>query len=219
MFSACDKTQARLPGAERIPDHMGRRSRRRHVEAPDFEDDKVGEISTIQDRCVLLKQIRSSPVRPRAARPARRPEAAGYPRVARTCDGGAESWPALAARSAGTGHDGLCPRPASMRSVFPFPRLGENLSSAERNPRVRLSETRDRDARASRLRGNVAPGRCSLLTWVVPGLKARWIRNVGSGRGRGFVSAALGKRFHIVLERGLVRGAATCFRCASAHRW
>ena len=44
MFSACDKVQARLPGAERIPDHMGRRDGRRHVEAPDFEDDKVEKL-------------------------------------------------------------------------------------------------------------------------------------------------------------------------------
>ena len=61
MFSACDKTRARLARHERIPDHTGRRDRRRHVEAPDFEEDKVGEVSTIQDRCVLLKQNRSSP--------------------------------------------------------------------------------------------------------------------------------------------------------------
>ena len=33
------------------------------------------------------------------------------------------------------------------------------------------------------------PAGRSLLTWVLPGLKARWIRNADSGRGRGFVSA------------------------------
>jgi hypothetical protein len=113
-----------LPGAERIPDHMGRRDARQHVETPDFEDDKEGETSTIQDRWVLLKQIRSSPARLRAARPARRPEAAGGPA------------PATEVRSPdrprrqvgeGTGHDGLCPRPASMRAAFPFPRPGESL--------------------------------------------------------------------------------------------
>ena len=116
-----------LPGTERIPDHTGRRDRRRHVEAPDFEDDKVGEISTIQDRCVLLKQIRSSPARLRSARPARRPEAPGRRRVACTCDGGAESRPPSPPGRRGTGHDGRCPRPASMRTVFPFPRPGESL--------------------------------------------------------------------------------------------
>jgi hypothetical protein len=63
------------------------------------------------------------------------------------------------------------------------------------------------------------PAGRSLLTWVLPGLKARWIRNADSGCGRRFVSAGVGKRFHIVLERDPVRGAATCFRCATAHRW
>jgi hypothetical protein len=99
---------------------MGRRDGRRHVEAPDFEDDKVRETSTRQDRCVLLKQIRSSPTRLRAAQSARQLEAAGCRRVARTCDGDAESWPPSLPGRRGTGHDGLCRRPTSMRTVFPF---------------------------------------------------------------------------------------------------
>jgi hypothetical protein len=121
------KSRPGLPGAERIPDHMGRRYGRRHVEAPDFEDDKVRETSTIQDRCVLLKQIRSSPAGLRAARPARQPEAAGCRRVACTCDGDAGVLAVLAPGSAGTGHDGPCRRPASMRTVFPFPRRGRTF--------------------------------------------------------------------------------------------
>lgn len=99
---------------------MGRRDGRRHVEAPDFEDDKVGETSTRQDRCVLLKQIRSSPTRLRAGQSARQLEAAGCRTVARTCDGDAESWPPSLPGRRGTGHDGLCRRPTSMRTVFPF---------------------------------------------------------------------------------------------------
>jgi hypothetical protein len=35
---------------------------------------------------------------------------------------------------------------------------------------------------------------------LFPDLKAWWIRNADSGRGRRFVSAALDKRFHIVLD-------------------
>ena len=85
------KSRSGLPGTKHIPDHMGRRDGRRHVEAPDFEDGNVGETSTVQDRRVLLKRVRSSPARLRAARSARQPEAARCRRVARTCDGDAES--------------------------------------------------------------------------------------------------------------------------------
>jgi hypothetical protein len=81
---------------------MGRRDRRRHVEGPDFEDDKVAETSTIQGPYALLKQIRSLPGAARAAWPARRPEAAGCRRAARTCDGGAES--RMPRRQVGGGH-------------------------------------------------------------------------------------------------------------------
>ena len=91
MFSACDKIQARFAWRETHTGPYGRRHGRRHVEAPDFEDGKVGETSTVQDRCVLLKRVRSSPARLRAARPARQPEAAVCRRVACTCDGDAES--------------------------------------------------------------------------------------------------------------------------------
>jgi hypothetical protein len=114
------KSRPGLPGAKRIPDHMGRRDGRRHVEAPDFEDGKVGETSTVQDRCVLLKRVRSSPARLRAARPARQPRGGRVPEgglhLRRRCG----VLTALAAGSAGTGHDGPCRRPASMRAVFPF---------------------------------------------------------------------------------------------------
>jgi len=114
------KPRPGLLGTERIAGHMGQQDRRRHVEEPDFEDDKVAETSTIQDRCALLKQIRSFPGAARAARPAHRPEAAGCRRVARTCGGGAESQLPSPPGQRGTRHDGLCPRPASMRTVFPY---------------------------------------------------------------------------------------------------
>ena len=57
----------------------------------------------------------------RAGRPARSPEAARYPRVARTCDGGAAfqppSWSGRPVRDIA----GPCPRPASRPAVFPIP--------------------------------------------------------------------------------------------------
>jgi hypothetical protein len=117
---------------------------------------------------MLLKQIRSSPAALGAARPARQPEAAGCQRVARTCDGDAKSWPPSLPGRRGTGPDGLCAG-RHQCGLSSLSLDGENLSGAERNPRVRLSETRDRDARASRLRSNVTPARYSLVTWVVPG--------------------------------------------------
>ena len=51
--------------------------------------------------------------------------------------------------------------------AFPFSRAGENLSRVEGILRVRLSETRDSDARASRVTAKVASARCSLLTRLV----------------------------------------------------
>ena len=100
---------------------MGRRDRRRHVEGPDFEDDKVAETSTIQGPYALLKQIRSLPGAARAAWPARLPEAAGCRRAARTCDGGADSrLPSCSGRPV-RDITGLCSRPASMPAVFPIP--------------------------------------------------------------------------------------------------
>lgn len=109
-----------LPGAKRIPDHMGRRDGRRHVEAPDFEDGKVGETSTVQDRCVLLSG--SDPPRRGSARPGRlanrrRPGAAGWPAPAtemRSPDG------PRCRVGGGQGTAGPCRRPASMPTVFPF---------------------------------------------------------------------------------------------------
>jgi hypothetical protein len=53
----------------------------------DFEDGKVAETSTKQAQCEPLKQIRSYPGCP--VRPGR--PSAGGRRVARTCDGGADS--------------------------------------------------------------------------------------------------------------------------------
>jgi hypothetical protein len=97
---------------------------------------------------------------------------------------------ALAAGSAGTGHDGPCRRPASMRTVFPFldrgrtfpePQGTREFGSAKRATVMHVHHG---------LGSNVTSARRSLLTWVLPGLKARWIRNADSGRGRRFVSAA-----------------------------
>jgi hypothetical protein len=68
----------------------------------DFEDGKVAETSTMQARCALLKRIRPlAPGMARAGRQARSPEAAGYSRVVRTCDGGADSRLPLTVRPAG----------------------------------------------------------------------------------------------------------------------
>lgn len=165
-----------LFGAERVLDHLGRRCRRqggwgsglRRLTVPDGQ---VDETSTIPHQFAHLKQIGNLPGAACPAQPSRPPEPARRRNVARTCDGERRLRSGFARlavmRTPLRGAPWLCPRPASMRACFLF--LGcEKPSGAEGVPRVRHSETRDRDARASRLEPNVTPGRCSLLTRLVP---------------------------------------------------
>lgn len=77
----------------------------------------------------------------RAGRPARSPEVAGYSRVARTCDGGADS--RLPSRSGRPVRDITGYARAGINAGrLPYSLDWENLSDTERNLRVRLSETR-----------------------------------------------------------------------------
>jgi len=137
-------------------------------------DGQVDETSTIPHQFAHLKQIGSLPGAACPAQPSRPPEPARRRNVARTCDGERSLRSGFARLVVmGTPRRGapwICPRPASMRACFLF-LGGEKLSGAEGIPRVRHSETRDRDARASRLEPNVTPGRCSLLTRLVPVLR------------------------------------------------
>jgi hypothetical protein len=108
--------------------------------------------------------------------PARRSRAGGQ------CQRDAATWPAPAPEGAGA-RSGPAPpyhhANSAARCAPAMPAAGingapslfpgrENLSGAERILSVRLSETRDSGARASRLRPNVTPARCSLLTRLVP---------------------------------------------------
>lgn len=165
-----------LFGAERVLDHLGRRCRRqagwgsglRRLTVPDGQ---VDETSTVPHQFAYLKQIGNPPGAACPAQPSHPPEPARRRNVARTCDGERRLWSGFARvavmRTPRRGAPWLCPRPASMRACFLF-LGGEKLSGAGGIPRVRHSETRDRDARASRLEPNVTPGRCSLLTRLVP---------------------------------------------------
>ena len=160
--------------------------------------------------------------------PARRSRAGGQ------CQRDAATWPAPAPEGAGAGQAPprlitmrtplrdallLCPRPASMGAPSLFPGR-ENLSGAERILSVRLSETRDSGARASRLRPNVTPARCSLLTRLVPVLRqadGQCEHRPGAGSFRHRPES----RQTISYPSGVrpACGAVTCFRCAHAHRW
>lgn len=94
--------------------------------------------------------------------------------VACTCDGGSRRpvRPAASYHHADSAARCAPAMPAvginGAPSLFPG---WENLSGAEGILSVRLSETRDSGARASRLRPNVTAGRCSLLTRLVPVLR------------------------------------------------
>lgn len=106
----------------------------------DFEDGKVAETSTMRAQCALLKQILPhAPGMARAGRPTRSPEAAGYSRVARTCDGGADSQ--LPSRSGRPVRD-ITAYTRGRHQCRPYSLVWENLCDAERNLRVRLGETR-----------------------------------------------------------------------------
>jgi hypothetical protein len=191
-----------LLGAERIPDHMGRRGRRHagwgsglcRSALPDGER---------QDQFAYLNRSENLPGEACPAWPNRRSQrdAATWPAPATKCTGAGQASPASPCCGLRRAvRPWLCPRPASMeaRSFF----LGcENLSGGEGIPRVRHSETRDRDARASRLGPNVVPARCSLLTRLVPVLRQangqyehRRVRaRIGGGPNHG-------KRFHIIAD-------------------
>ena len=122
------------------------------------------------------------------------------------CQRDAATWPAPATEGAG-GRPGPAPAlsPGGLRramhpgyargrhqwgapSLFPAGRI---FPGAEGILSVRLSETRDSGARASGVGPNVTPARCSLLTRLVPRLKAGgWAMRTPAGRG--LVSAAAG---------------------------
>jgi hypothetical protein len=137
MFWVCDKSRPDSSDAERIPDHRVRQGRQGRVEFPDFKDGKVAESSTKPTQCGLPKTDR---ILPGSAWPAvgRRPQ--GCPR-----------WPVPATEA----QESCSPRGQARRCVTSraVPAAGinagrlsysldwENLSDAERNLRVRLSET------------------------------------------------------------------------------
>jgi hypothetical protein len=137
MFSVCDKSRPDSPDAERIPDHRGRQGRQGRVEIPDFKDGKVAESSTKPTSADSLKQIGSSRARPG------RPSAAGR----RVAQGG----PYLRRRrripAAPRGQARRCVTSRAMSAAginagrLSYSPDWENLSDAERNLRVRLSET------------------------------------------------------------------------------
>jgi hypothetical protein len=130
--------------------------------------------------------------------PARRGRAAGR------CRRDAATWPAPATEVPRLRSGLALPSPADSAArcvrampaagingdACPFPRTGENLSRAEGILRVRLSETRDSDARASRLTPNVASARCSLLTRLFSGLRQRM--GIASTARARFVTATAG---------------------------
>jgi hypothetical protein len=112
------------------------------------------------------------------------------PHLRRRCPGSGRASLCLHPRTPPRGASGPCPRPAAMGTPSPFPRTGENLSRAEGILRVRLSETRDSDARASRLTPNVASARCSLLTRLFSALRQRM--GIASTARARFVTATAG---------------------------
>jgi hypothetical protein len=128
MFSACGKYRPHLPTRNAYRIIRGGRVARGVLRSRDFEDGKVAETSTMQAQCALLKRIRSlARGMASAGRPARSPAAAGYSRVARTCDGGADSrLPSRSGRPvrdiAGDARLRRQCRPSSL-----FPRLGESF--------------------------------------------------------------------------------------------
>jgi hypothetical protein len=139
MFSVSDKNPDPIcPTPNAYLTIRGGRAPRGVLRFRDFEDGKVAETSTKQDQCEPLKQIRSlsldAPVRPG------RPSARGRG-VARTCDGGADSrLPSRSGRRCVTSR--AMPAAGINAGRLPDSLGWENLSGAERNLRVRLSETR-----------------------------------------------------------------------------
>ena len=155
-------------------------------------------------------------------------------RAAGRCSRDAATWPAPATEGAGARSGpappyhhadpaARCtpamPRPASMGAPSLFPGR-ENLSGAEGILSVRLSETRDSGARASGLRPNVTPARCSLLTRLVPVLRqadGQCEDRPGPGSFRQRPESRQTISYHSGVRPAC--GAVTCFRCARAHRW
>jgi hypothetical protein len=123
MFWVCDKSRPDSSDAERIPDHRVRQGRQGRVEFPDFKDGKVAESSTKPTQCGLPN--RSDP--PGLGLAGRRPQAAGLPTVARTCDGGAGVL--QPSRSGPPVRDltGCACGRHQCRPSFLFPRLGESF--------------------------------------------------------------------------------------------
>ena len=132
MFSARDKSRPDSPARNAYRTIRGGRVARGELRAREFEDGKVAESSTIQARCRLPK---ADQIPPGLGPADRRLQAAGYARVARTCGGGPH------------GQAGWCLTSWAMPAAginggrLRYSLDWENLSGAERNLRVRLSET------------------------------------------------------------------------------
>jgi hypothetical protein len=136
MFSACDKFRPDSPTRNAYRTIRGGRVARDVSRSRDFEDGKVAESSTIQAQCGLPKADQILPGSDRSAVD-RRPQAA-------------PGWPVPAAET----QDSVGPHGQADRCVtsWAMPAAGinagrhpysldwENLSDAERNLRVRLSE-------------------------------------------------------------------------------
>jgi hypothetical protein len=134
-FSAGDKSRPALLTRNAYRTIRGGRVARGVLRSRDFEDGNVAETSIIQDQCGLPKADQI----PRRRDPAG-PSAAAR-RVARTCDGGAgfhqPSWSGRPVRDI-TGFA----RGRRQRGPSSYSLDREFLPDAERNLRVRLSETR-----------------------------------------------------------------------------
>lgn len=137
MFSACDKSRPDSPARNAYRTIRGGRVVRGVLRSREFEDGKVAESSTIQARCGLPKADQI----PLGLGPAgRRLQDAGCGRVARTCDGDAGFQ-----RPHGQADRCLTSRAMPAAGInggrLRYSLDWENLSGAERNLRVRLSET------------------------------------------------------------------------------
>src|SRR6476646_2940253 len=137
MFSARDKSRPDSPARNAYRTIRGGRVVRGVLRSREFEDGKVAESSTMQARCGLPKADQI----PLGLGPAgRRRQDAGCARMARTCDGGAGfQRPSRSRRPVPdlTGYAVAGINGGRLRYSLDW----ENLSGAERNLRVRLSET------------------------------------------------------------------------------
>ena len=141
-------------------------------------------------------------------------------RAARRSQRDAATWPAPATENAGSGQASPASPSCGVRCAVrpghargrdqcgraPFSWAARTFPRPRGILRVRLSETRDRDARASRLGPNVTPARCRLLTRLATRLKAGgWAMRTPPGAGSYRPRPNPGKRFHIIAERDPLR--------------